>query len=115
MILFGLLMEHTNRPDQPVTWLPFTLGCIVGVVPWLAITLAIGGSVEEGNGVPGFVFAIFVSLFALFACFAVNQWLQFRRNGRWRNYVFGEWVYILLSLAAKSALAWQVFAGTLAD
>jgi len=32
----------------------------------------------------------------------------------WKRYVFGETVYIGLSLFAKSALAWQVFAGTLA-
>jgi hypothetical protein len=46
--------------------------------------------------------------------FAVNMWLQYRRVGRWRDYLFGERVYVLLSLVAKSALAWQVFAGTLA-
>jgi hypothetical protein len=46
--------------------------------------------------------------------FALNQWLEYRARGRWRDYLFGERVYILLSLTAKSALAWQVFAGTLA-
>jgi len=39
--------------------------------------------------------------------------LQYRRVGRWRDYFHGERVYMLLSLVAKSALAWQVFAGTL--
>lgn len=115
MILFGALMELVNRPGEPVRWTPFVFGCIVGIVPWLAITLALGGSVQDGSEVPGFVFGIFVSLFLLFNCFAVNQWLQYRRNGRWADYLFGERVYILLSLVAKSALAWQVFAGTLAD
>ena len=46
---------------------------------------------------------------------AVNMLLQYRRVGPWRDYLFGERVYILLSLTAKSALAWQVFAGTLRD
>jgi hypothetical protein len=41
------------------------------------------------------------------------MWLQYRRIGPWRKYVFGEYGYILLSLTAKSALAWQVFAGAL--
>jgi hypothetical protein len=50
-----------------------------------------------------------------FNIFALSQWLQYRRLGRWRDYIFGERVYILLSLTAKSALAWQVFAGTLAS
>ena len=45
---------------------------------------------------------------------AVNQSLQYRRVGRCRDYLHGEDVYVQLSLVAKSALAWQVFGGTLA-
>jgi heliorhodopsin len=41
-------------------------------------------------------------------------WLQYRRVGPWRDYLYGERGYIVLSLTAKSALAWQVFGGTLA-
>ena len=57
---------------------------------------------------------IFVSLFVLFFIFAVNMALQYLRIGPWRDYRFGERVYLMLSLVAKSALAWQVFAGALA-
>ena len=63
---------------------------------------------------PGFVYGIFISLFVFFNIFALNQWLQYRARGRWSDYLFGERIYILLSLTAKSALAWQIFAGTLA-
>lgn len=62
----------------------------------------------------GFVCGILISLFVLFNVFALNQWLQYRARGRWAEYLFGERIYILLSLTAKSALAWLVFAGTLA-
>ena len=55
-----------------------------------------------------------MSLFVFFNVFAVNQWLQYRQVGRWRDYLVGERAYITLSLVAKSALAWQVFGGTLA-
>ncbi len=115
MILFGWLMERENPPGQDVTWWAFAFGCVVGVVPWIAITIALAVSQSEGDGVPGFVYGIFVSLFLLFNCFALNQWLQYRRKGRFADYVYGEKVYLVLSLVAKSALAWQVFAGTLAD
>ena len=47
-----------------------------------------------------------------FISVAVNQWLQYRPVCRWAVYAFGEKVYLLLSLAAKSALAWQIFAGS---
>jgi len=56
-----------------------------------------------------------VSLFLLFNCFAMNQWLQYRRVGRWSDYRFGERCYIALGFIAKSALAWQVFANILVD
>ena len=68
----------------------------------------------EKTDVPGFVAAIFFSLLFLFALFAVNMALQYRRAGAWRDYLFGERGYIVLSLTAKSALAWQVYAGALA-
>ena len=42
-----------------------------------------------------------------------HSWLQYRQIGKWRDYLYGEKVYITLSLVAKSLLAWQVFAGTL--
>ena len=114
MIGFGYLMERVNQNRAEVTWLPFGLGCAVGAVPWVVITIAIVVSSVKADGVPGFVYAIFVSLFLLFNCFAVNQWLQYRRRGRFADYLYGEQVYLVLSLVAKSLLAWQVFAGTLA-
>lgn len=113
MILFGLVMERVNRPGEPVDWRPFVYGSLVGVVPWIAISLQLAHAESEAD-VPGFVFAIFVSLFVLFFSFAVNMALQYLRVGPWRDYLFGERMYLVLSLVAKSALAWQVFAGALA-
>jgi hypothetical protein len=112
MILFGLLQERYERPGGSL--LPFWLGCIAGAVPWVAIGVYLAGIGTDATP-PGFVYAIFVSLFLFFMSFAVNQWLQYRRVGPWRDYLYGEKVYMLLSLVAKSALAWQVFAGTLAS
>lgn len=115
MILFGWLMERSNRPGEPVDWTPFVFGCFAGAVPWVAIAIALANAEAEGDGVPGFVYGIFVSLFVLFNCFALNQWLQYRGRGRFADYLYGERAYLILSLGAKSALAWQVYAGTLAD
>ena len=114
MIFFGLLMEQINLGRPTVDWRPFVYGCIAGAVPWMAMALQLAVSEDNGAGAPGFVIAIFVSLFVLFNSFALNMWLQYRGRGRWRNPVFAERVYLILSLAAKSALAWQVYAGALA-
>ena len=112
MILFGWLQEKYETAGGG-GWLPFIFGCIAGVVPWLAIlyyTIAPGSDAEP----PGFVYAIVVSLFLFFNVFGLNQWLQYRAKGRWVDYLVGERSYIVLSLVAKSLLAWQVFGGTLA-
>lgn len=114
MILFGWLQEKYHQPGDG-GWLPFIFGCIAGVIPWLCIGLyTIAPGSTSGVEPPTFVYGIIVSLFLFFNVFALNQWLQYRRVGRWRDYLVGERAYITLSLSAKSALAWQVFAGTLA-
>jgi hypothetical protein len=46
-------------------------------------------------------------------CFRGQHDLQYKKIGRWQDYVYSEKVYIVLSLVAKSLLAWQVFFGTL--
>ena len=111
MIFFGAVQEKYEGPGGSL-W-PFWMGCVVGIAPWLAVGVYLWspGSAAEP---PAFVYAIFVSLFVFFNIFALNMWLQYRRVGKWRSYLFGEKTYIILSLVAKSLLAWQVFAGTLA-
>ena len=54
-------------------------------------------------------------LFLFFNGFAINQWLQYKQVGKWKDYLFGERVYVTLSLVAKSLLAWQIFASALAS
>ena len=56
---------------------------------------------------------IFVSLAAFFKIFPINMILQYKKVGKWKDYLYRERVYVILSLVAKSLLAWQVFAGTL--
>jgi hypothetical protein len=114
MILFGWLQERYESPGSG-GWLPFFFGCIAGIVPWAAITVYLLSPGSSSSATPpGFVYGIFVSLFVFFNIFALNQWLQYKQVGRWKDYLVGERAYITLSLVAKSLLAWQVFAGTLA-
>lgn len=112
MILFGWLQEAANPPGRATTTMkPFWFGCVAGAAPWIAIAY----NLVAAETVPGFVVGIFVSLFLFFNSFALNQWLQYRQIGPWRSYAFGEKAYLTLSLVAKSALAWQIFAGSLAS
>jgi hypothetical protein len=114
MIFFGLMMELHNQTTDKTNWTSFNLGVLAGIVPWVVIFWYFSGAVANSeDAVPKFVYGIIASLFVFFNVFAVNMFLQYRKIGPWRDYLFGERVYILLSLFAKSALAWQVFSGTL--
>ncbi len=111
MILFGWLQELMNPPGRTTTtMLPFWFGTIVGLAPWVSIAFNIVGS----ETVPGFVYGIVVVQAVLFFSFGLNQWLQYRGVGKWADYAYGEKTYLVLSLVAKSLLAWQIFAGSLA-
>ena len=112
MILFGWMMERHNQDTQKTNWTSFIFGCIAGIGPWIgiAIYLAAPGSADKA---PSFVYWIFFSIFIFFNIFAINQVLQYKKVGKWSDYLYGERAYIILSLVAKSLLAWQVFFGTL--
>jgi len=113
MILFGLRMEVHNQGRTKLDWSPFVYGCIAGVIPWIVIGLYLFGAGGGDGGPPTFVYYIYGSIALFFNCFAINMVLQYKKIWKWKNYLFGETVYIVLSLVAKSLLAWQVFAGTL--
>lgn len=114
MNLLGLAMEVHNVGNSKVNWLTYILGCIAGIVPWVVFGIYVYGAREFGGGnIPDFVYWIYVSIFIFFNSFAINMILQYRKVGSWKDYLYGEKVYIVLSLVAKTLLAWQVFGGTL--
>ncbi len=116
MNLMGLVMEVHNQTTKETNWLSYNIGCLAGVLPWAVIALAFWASAtapENAQGPPTFVYFIWGSIFIFFNSFAINMFLQYKKWGKWSNYLYGERVYIWLSLAAKSVLIWQIFAGTL--
>ena len=114
MNLFGLMMEKHNQTTQKTDWTSYLFGCFAGLMPWIVLGIYFFGAVlQSGDAVPTFVYFIFVSLAFFFNIFAINMVLQYKKIRKWKDYLYGERVYIILSLTAKSLLAWQVFAGTL--
>ena len=115
MILFGWSMEAANEGRTTVDWKHFVFGCIVGVVPWIAIgaSLVTYSFQPDAVAIPTFVWAIYASLFISFNVFALTMVVQYAKVGPWREYLTGEKTYMLMSLVAKSLLAWQVWSGTL--
>jgi hypothetical protein len=116
MNLFGIMMEKHNQTTGKTDWTAFVYGCIAGIIPWVAIMWYFVGSITSGgeNKPPAFVYAIIPTIFVFFNIFAVNMFLQYKKIGPWKDYLFGERFYIVLSLAAKTTLAWMIFSGVFA-
>lgn len=114
-IMYGLelLMEVHNQGSKRPNWLSYWLGCVAGIVPWIVLAIYLVSDRVYGATAPTFVYVIFVSTFVLFAGFAANLYLQYSKVGKWAHYAFGERTFLILSLLAKTALAWQIFAGSL--
>ena len=96
---------------HPRKWLYFWLGCFLMVPLWVIVYYSFYQSLADATkSPPTFVYYIVWSLFLLFMCFAVVNAVQ---RARWRTARGAEMWYMLLSLTAKSALAWQIFYGAL--
>ena len=122
MNLFGWSMEEANIGRKNVQWSHYIFGCIAGIAPWIALFTSVGLSLANwptgvgpnGRSLEEFkpvLVAIYVSLFISFNIFAVNMVLQRLKIGRWADYLHGERSYMILSLVAKTLLAWQVWSG----
>lgn len=114
MNLFGLDMELLNSGANKtkVNWGPFIWGSIAGIAPWIAILIYMFGT-GNFDMVPWFVWAIVGTYFVAFNTFPINMILQYKKVGKWKDYLYGERVYIILSLVAKSVLAWLVLFGAM--
>ena len=114
MNLFGIMMELHNQTTAKTDWTAFIYGCIAGFIPWIIIFMTFYGALGSSTAKPpAFVYAIVPTIFVFFSIFAVNMFLQYKKVGPWKDYLFGERMYIVLSLVAKTALAWQIWVGTL--
>jgi hypothetical protein len=113
MNLFGLMMELHNQTTKKTNWTAFILGSFAGLMVWITMGIYFFGSLlGSTDSIPTFVYAIFFILAIFFNIFALNMVLQYRAKGKWKDYLYGEKVYIVLSLSAKTALAWLVWGGT---
>ena len=95
MNLFGLVMEQLNskkKDDEKTDWGPFVYGSIAGIAPWIVIIIYMVGTGNLGS-VPWFVWAITGTYFVTFNTFPVNMILQYKKVGKWQDYIYDgkEW------------------------
>ena len=103
-----------NNANYKTDWTAYIYGIFAGIVPWIVMGYFFFTALDKaGDLVPSFVYWTFPTLFVFFNLFAINMFLQYQKFGPWKSYLFGEKSYIILSLAAKSVLAWLIWGGTL--
>lgn len=112
MNIMGLMMEIHNQTTKKTKWIAFWIGSFIGIIPWVIIFLYLFGNGNFAE-IPWFVWAIAGSYFVLFWTFPINMILQYSKVGKFKDYRFGERGYIILSLVAKTLLAWLVFSGVM--
>jgi len=114
MNLMGLVMERYNQLTDKTNWLPFNIGVLAGIIPWIMGGLYFWVSTNNiDEAIPTYARFGFLLTFLFFNSFAINMWLQYKKIGKWKSYAFGEKSYIALSLISKSALGWVIVLGTM--
>jgi Heliorhodopsin len=104
------------KSDYKTDWTSFIYGCFAGIIPWIIMGVYFFTAIRRTNDfikIPDFVYWIYPTLFVFFNLFAINMALQYFGVWKWKKYIFGEKAYIVLSLVAKSVLAWLIWGGTL--
>jgi Heliorhodopsin len=116
-------ITRENTSSYKTEWAHYLYGCFAGAIPWIVMGVYFFTTLnrlkdieelpQEVKDIIKLIQLIFPMLFVFFNCFAINMYLQYKRLGWWKSYEFGERAYIVLSLLAKSFLAWFIWGGTL--
>lgn len=110
LLALGARLEKADASGRAL-YPGFLLGALVATLPWLAFLVYVMGPGSTGETRPAvFVFTLVLTVFVTAAAFILNQLLPRFRVGPWRDFVFGEGVYIVLNLVAKLALVGQIVA-----
>lgn len=91
-------------------WFPAYAGGVPHMASWMVIFCYFFTGLRGGDP-PAFVGTIVFCLFLLDSCFAICFFLQWKKIGMFKDYLVGEFGFIMLSFTAKTFLAWITLAG----
>jgi hypothetical protein len=111
--LLGVAIE-IYRQTKTKTHILYVLTGIACIAPVVVLGLYVWGAAVYGGGhVPAFVYWIYASMLVLFGGFVATMYLQRKKTGPWKNPLYSERAFMILSFTAKTLVAWQIFAGAL--
>ncbi len=109
----GYKYQSYGIKNKSSDWQLFQTALKAGVWLWAVLLIYLGGALLWGRGLPTYLYYIYASMGLISIGFAYNTYQSFRGSGRLSNNFWTERLYLLLTVVATSALAWQIYAGTL--
>jgi len=114
MYMVGLFVDLRTRGKPLSEWASSRLACLAGLLPgFVLLFYAFATQLYGATHLPSFVYWLYGSMAIIFIALATNFYLQHKARGKWANYLYGERVFMIISVVAKTAMAWQIFAGLL--
>lgn len=118
-MFFGLMTEFVARPAANNKWsnsfavriTPHVLGYVPQCAAWFIILLQFFDRPSNAPEPPAFVYALVLTELALFFSFGYIQLYQQCKTPSF--YIYGEYIYMLLSLISKGALGAILFTNVL--
>lgn len=108
LLALGARLEKADTPGGAL-FPGFLIGALLAALPWLVLLFYVMGPGSTDETRPAlFTFTLVLSVFLTAGAFVVNQLLPHFRTGPWRDFVFGEGVYIVLNLVSKIGLTAQI-------
>ncbi|HSX34975.1 MAG TPA: heliorhodopsin HeR [Candidatus Saccharimonadales bacterium] len=81
--------------------------------PWVLMAIGILGALVWDGHIASPTYVLYGTSFVLFACWALASHFRVRDQGKWANVLYAEKMYMFLTLAVGTVVAWQIFAGAL--
>lgn len=118
VLAFGMgglytIAEKYGQKAPSAAMCNYWLGTVAGLIAWLALSLYVWGGHAYGAGVPLYVCLLSLVVFLLQAAISVNFYLQLRGKGKWADYMYGEWSFLVVNFVLQSVAAWVIFAESL--
>mmetsp|Transcript_32924 Transcript_32924/g.79654 ORF Transcript_32924/g.79654 Transcript_32924/m.79654 type:complete len:325 (+) Transcript_32924:87-1061(+) len=109
--IFEVVNGKARADGYAYYWSPFFIGCLPYAAVWGVILTYYAQSLGEVEDQPGFVFPTIVAVFGLECLFPIVFVLQWMKIGIFRDYMVGEYTFMILGVIAKSSLAWLTIVG----
>lgn len=110
--VLGWLAEKQNNKGAELEKNSFIMAVFAGLLPWLLIAgYAVSTVIYGMVSAPWYVYALYVIVLGGTVALLINQWKQYRRVGRWSDYIYAERNYVLISLLTTVLFAAVLIAG----